>query len=326
MDTQAQHDSGTGSSHESLYQVAQDLQEKINSVLLGKSDIVKLCLTALFAGEHILLEDVPGVGKTLMGKSIAHAISAQFSRIQFTPDLLPSDITGSSTFNAQTNAFVFNKGAIFSNFILADEINRAPPRTQSALLEVMSDNQVSVDGQTYPMPSPFMVVATQNPYEFEGTYSLPESQLDRFLMRLSMGYPDPKFEFDILFNHRDGDPVTKIQPVCNGQRIVQIQSAVKTIAVDDSIAAYIMNVVNGTRQSQRFSVGVSTRGALAWYRAIQAMAFMDRRSYAIPDDAKELATKVLSHRVQLSGVGSNARREEAEAAIISIVNQVPLPS
>lgn len=309
-----------------MYQVAEDLQRQINAVILGKPDIVRLCLAALFAGEHILLEDVPGVGKTMMGKAIAKSINGQFSRIQFTPDLLPSDITGSSTYNVKTNEFVFNQGAIFSNFVLADEINRAPPRTQSALLEVMSDNQVSVDGQTYPMDSPFMVIATQNPYEFEGTYTLPESQLDRFLMRLSMGYPDREFEADILLNHRSGDPVDSIQPVCEGYRVRQIQDAVKAVTVEQSIAGYIMDVVNRTRQSQRFSVGVSTRGALAWYRAVQAMAFLDRRSYAIPDDAKDLATKVLSHRVQLAGTGTNVRREEAEAAIIGVVNKISLPS
>jgi len=326
LDTQAQNSNGTAPTSESLYRIADELQQKVNSVILGKSDIVRLCLAALFAGEHLLLEDVPGVGKTMMGKAIACTISGQFNRIQFTPDLLPSDITGSSTYNAKTNEFVFNKGAIFSNFALADEINRAPPRTQSALLEVMSDTQVSVDGQTYPMDTPFMVIATQNPYEFEGTYTLPESQLDRFLMRLSMGYPDREFESDILLNHRSGDPVSTIQPVCDGQTITQIQAAVKMVAVEESIAGYIMDVVNLTRQSQRFSVGVSTRGALAWYRAIQAVAFLDRRTYAIPDDAKDLATKVLSHRVQLSGSGSSVRREEAEAAIIGVVNQVSLPS
>ncbi len=328
MDTKTKTQNNTGSSaaasFESLYQVADDLQNKINSVILGKQSIVRLCLTALFAGEHLLLEDVPGVGKTMMGKTIAQSINGKFNRIQFTPDLLPSDITGSSTYNVKTNEFIFNKGAIFSNFVLADEINRAPPRTQSALLEVMSDNQVSVDGQTYVMDSPFMVIATQNPYEFEGTYTLPESQLDRFLMRLSMGYPDREFESDILFNHRGGDPVDEIEPVCSGQMIQQIQDAVRNITVEDSIAGYIMDVVNRTRQSQQFSVGVSTRGALAWYRAVQAMAFLEHRSYAIPDDAKELATKVLSHRVQMAG--SNARRAEAEAAIIGEVNKVPLPS
>ena len=309
-----------------LYQASDTLLEEISNVVLGKQEVVKLCLTALFAGEHILLEDVPGVGKTLLGKAIARAVIGNFNRIQFTPDLLPSDITGSSVFNSKSNEFVFNKGPIFSNLVLADEINRAPPRTQSALLEVMSDTQVSADGQTWALALPFMVIATQNPYEFEGTYSLPESQLDRFLMRLSMGYPDRQYESDILTNHRQGDPVDRMEPVCAPDTISNIQAAVRDVKVDPSISTYMMDVVNHTRQSDRFNVGVSTRGALAWYRAVQAIAFLDKRDYAIPDDAKDLATKVLSHRVQLAESGSQARKAEMEAAIISVLTQVPLPS
>ncbi len=309
-----------------LYQITETLHREISSVVLGKQEVVRLCLTALFAGEHILLEDVPGVGKTLMGKAIAQAVVGDFSRIQFTPDLLPSDITGSSIYSSKTNDFVFNKGPIFSNFVLADEINRAPPRTQSALLEVMSDTQVSADGQTWALSPPFMVIATQNPYEFEGTYTLPESQLDRFLMRLSMGYPDRQYETDILTNHRQGDPVERMDPVCSPDTISNIQTAVREVKVDPAIAGWMMDVVNLTRQSDRFNVGVSTRGALAWYRAVQAVAFLDKRDYAIPDDAKDLSTKVLSHRVQLTESGSLARKAEMEAAIISVVNQVPLPS
>lgn len=309
-----------------LYQAAETLLEQISNVVLGKQEVVKLCLTALFAGEHILLEDVPGVGKTLLGKAMARAVVGDFSRIQFTPDLLPSDITGSSVYNSKTNEFVFNKGPIFSNFVLADEINRAPPRTQSALLEVMSDTQVSADGHTWTLPPPFMVIATQNPYEFEGTYALPESQLDRFLMRLSVGYPDRQFEADILTNHRQGDPVDRMAPVCAPGTISNIQTSVREVKVDPSISTYMMDVVNHTRSSDIFNVGVSTRGALAWYRAVQAVAFLDRRDFAIPDDAKDLATKVLSHRVQLSESGSHARKAEMEAALINVINQVPLPS
>lgn len=309
-----------------FYQLADDLLTKISDVVLGKEDVIRLCLVALFAGEHILLEDVPGVGKTLMGKAISRCVHGTFSRIQFTPDLLPSDITGSSVYNTHKAEFVFSQGAIFSNFVLADEINRAPPRTQSALLEVMSDGQVSVDGETMRLVQPFMVIATQNPYEFEGTYTLPESQLDRFLMRLSMGYPDRKYEQDILTNHRRGDPVDGMSPSCSPDKIVEIQNAVRHVRVDESIASYMMDVVNQTRESDRFSVGVSTRGALAWYRAVQALAFLDRRDYALPDDARDLATRVLSHRIQLADGGSNARRSEMEAAVIRIVNQIPLPT
>ena len=309
-----------------LYQSAQELIDRVSGVVLGKKEVAKLCVAALLAGEHVLLEDVPGVGKTLLGKAIAKAVAGSFSRIQFTPDLLPSDITGSSVFNSKTSEFVFNQGPIFNNFVLADEINRAPPRTQSALLEVMSDTQVSADGQTWSLETPFMVIATQNPYEFEGTYVLPDSQLDRFLMRLSMGYPDRSFELDILTNHRQGDPVDQLEPVCSPETISNIHRSVREVKVDASISTYMMDVVNHTRQSDRFNVGVSTRGALAWYRAVQAVAFLDRRNFALPDDAKELATKVLSHRIQLAESGAQARKSEMEAAIISVINQVPLPT
>ena len=309
-----------------LYETSKALVDQISSIVLGKEDVARLCLIALFAGEHVLLEDVPGVGKTLMGKAIARAIDGSFSRIQFTPDLLPSDITGSSIYNSKSNEFQFNKGPIFNNFVLADEINRAPPRTQSALLEVMSDTQVSADGTTWELQPPFMVIATQNPYEFEGTYALPESQLDRFLLRLSMGYPDRQYETDILTNHRQGEPVQRMDSVCSPEAIMDIQVAVRAVKVDPSIATYMMDVIHQTRHSDRFAVGVSTRGALAWYRAVQAVAFMDKRSYAIPDDARELATKVLSHRVQLTDGGSHTPKQEMEAAIISVVNQVPLPT
>ena len=309
-----------------LYLTSKALLDQISSIVLGKEDVARLCLVALFAGEHVLLEDVPGVGKTLMGKAIARAIDGSFSRIQFTPDLLPSDITGSSIYNSKSHEFQFNKGPIFNNFVLADEINRAPPRTQSALLEVMSDTQVSADGTTWELLPPFMVIATQNPYEFEGTYALPESQLDRFLLRLSMGYPDRQYETDILTNHRQGDPVQSMESVCSPEAVMDIQTAVRAVKVDSSIATYMMDVIHQTRNSDRFAVGVSTRGALAWYRAVQAVAFMDKRNYAIPDDARELATKVLSHRVQLSDGGSHTPKQEMEAAIISVTNQVPLPT
>jgi len=308
-----------------LQQAAQKILENVDSVVLGKGDIARLCLVALISGEHVLLEDVPGVGKTLMAKAISRSIDGNFGRIQFTPDLLPSDILGSSVYHSQKASFVFNYGAIFNNFVLADEINRAPPRTQSALLEAMSDNQVSVDGTTYELPSPFMVIATQNPFEFEGTYVLPESQLDRFLMRLSMGYPDRDYESRILTDHRVGEPVDNLKAVCNVDEIVQIRESVRDVRVEDSLVAYMMDVVNSTRESADISVGVSTRGALAWYRAIQAMAFLDGRDYAIPDDAKHLAPFVLAHRIQLRGGFQGARRNESESVISEIIGRHALP-
>jgi MoxR-like ATPase len=308
-----------------LHKSAGQLLDNVAQVVLGKRDVARLCLVALLAGEHVLLEDVPGVGKTLMGKALAKSVDGSFCRVQFTPDLLPSDIVGSSIFNAKHSEFVFNEGPIFSNFVLADEINRAPPRTQSALLEAMSDAQVSVDGQTHPLAKPFMVIATQNPFEFEGTYVLPESQLDRFLVRISMGYPSREFETEIFNNHRNGEPVDVLESVCDWRRVLEIQSAVREVSVDDSIAQYMLDVVHATRDSTDLSFGVSTRGALSWYRAVQSLAFIDRRDYAIPDDAKGLAISVLSHRVQQRGGIQGGQREDVEAIIREIVGRIALP-
>lgn len=309
-----------------LHQSAQTLLDNIAGVVLGKKDVARLCLVALLAEEHVLLEDVPGVGKTLMGKAISRSVDGSFSRIQFTPDLLPSDILGSSVYNSSTSEFVFNRGPIFCNFVLADEINRAPPRTQSALLEVMSDAQVSVDGTSHTLAQPFMVIATQNPFEFEGTYVLPESQLDRFLIRTSMGYPDREFEADIFSSHRKGQPVDVLEPVCDWKRVLEMQSVVRDVKVEDSIAKYMLDIVEGTRTTNDLAVGVSTRGALQWYRAVQASAFLDSRDYAIPDDAKQLAVPVLSHRVVLKGGLHGSHREDVEAVISEITSKVSMPT
>jgi MoxR-like ATPase len=309
-----------------LYRDVNVLLDNIVQVVLGKRDVARLCLIALLADEHVLLEDVPGVGKTLMGKALSKSVNGQFRRIQFTPDLLPSDIVGSSIYNTQQAEFVFNKGPIFANFVLADEINRAPPRTQSALLEAMSDAQVSVDGTTYQLQQPFMVIATQNPLEFEGTYVLPESQLDRFLLRVSMGYPDRKYETEIFKNHRAGEPVETLQSVCEANRIVDMQNAVREVAVDESISAYLLDIAHATRDSPELTVGVSTRAALSWYRAIQAAAFLDGRNFAIPDDAKSLAVSVLSHRVQMPGGVQGSQRSDVESIIQEIVGRFEMPS
>ena len=312
---------------------AEDLQGRIErlltnieKVVLGKRNVAIDCLIALLSGEHILLEDVPGVGKTLMAKAIARSVDGDFRRIQFTPDLLPSDIVGNSIFNSSTRNFEFNAGPVFSNFVLADEINRAPPRTQSALLEAMSDNQVSVDGTTYPLPMPFMVIATQNPFEFEGTYLLPESQMDRFLFRISMGYPDRDFEQQILNDHRSGEPVEHLKPVCSTNELNEIKSAVKSVQVDESIGSYIMDIVQETRNASTLNVGSSTRGALLWYRAVQAKAFIENRTFAVPDDAKQLAVKVLAHRVKPKGAMGALNRTEMESIINEIVSSVSTPS
>ncbi len=310
---------------EQAYQTIATLIDNIEEVVLGKRDVAQLCVVALLAGEHVLLEDVPGVGKTLMGKALARSVEGSFRRIQFTPDLLPSDIVGSSIFNTNRNQFEFIAGPIFSNFVLADEINRAPPRTQSALLEAMSDGQVSVDGTTHPLPQPFVVIATQNPFEFEGTYVLPESQMDRFLVRISMGYPDRKYEQEILTSHRVGEPVDGLRSVCNSDEIQEIQRAVREVEVERSVSDYMLDVVHATRESPQLSIGVSTRGALLWYRATQAKAFIDRRNFAVPDDAKNLALAVLSHRVQMPGIMHGAQRDELESIIREIISNVPSP-
>jgi MoxR-like ATPase len=299
--------------------------DNISSVVLGKKDVARLCVIALLAGEHILLEDVPGVGKTLMGKALARSVAGEFRRIQFTPDLLPSDIIGSSVYKSATGEFEFRPGPIFSNFVLADEINRAPPRTQSALLEAMSDRQASVDGETFPLKPPFMVIATQNPFEFEGTYVLPESQLDRFLLRISMGYPNREFEQEILSSHRVGEPVETLESVCTTEEVFEIQQSVRNVRVDESISEYILDIVHATRATDELAVGVSTRGALLWYRATQAAAFVDGRSYAVPDDARSLAIAVCAHRVQTRSFLQGNQRDELEAIIRRLVAGVTVP-
>ena len=303
----------------------EQLQSNICRVVLGKQDVVRLGIVALLAGEHVLLEDVPGVGKTLVGKAMARSLSGQFRRIQFTPDLLPADITGSSLYNAQTREFTFSPGPIFANVVLADEINRATPRTQSALLEAMSERQVSADGQTYPLPQPFMVIATQNPIEFEGTYPLPESQLDRFLLRISVGYPQRQHELEVLNSHREGEPVDGLEPALSCEQIVSLQVAVRQVAVEDSISGYLLDIAETTRSCDELHVGTSVRGSLALYRAAQAAALVDGRQYVVPDDVKRLAVPVLSHRVITKGYLHGGQREAVEALIERLVDEVPVP-
>jgi MoxR-like ATPase len=308
-----------------LASLVQKLEANINRVVLGKADVVRQCLVALLAGEHLLLEDVPGVGKTLVGKALAKSVSGEFCRLQFTPDLLPSDIVGSSIFNTKTSEFSYNRGPIFANIVLADEINRAPPRTQSALLEAMSDCQVSVDGQTYGLPRPFMVIATQNPFEFEGTYPLPESQLDRFLLRISMGYPGRDDERQVLRSHRQGEPVQGLEAVVHVEHVLSLQAAVREVVVEDSLYDYVLDLVEATRRSSELHVGVSTRGALSLYRAAQAAALIDGRRFVTPDDVKKLAVPVFSHRVITKGFLHGGQRDVVEAIIGRIIDSVRTP-
>ena len=301
------------------------LENNICQVVLGKPEVVRMCLVALLSGEHVLLEDVPGVGKTLVAKALAKSVSGQFCRLQFTPDLLPSDILGSSVYDAKESRFVFHRGPIFANIVLADEVNRAPPRTQSALLEAMSEGQVSVDGQTLKLPSPFLVIATQNPYEFEGTYALPESQLDRFLVRLSVGYPAVADERLVLSSHRLKEPVQDLQPAVSGEQILQLQQAVRQVRFDDSLGNYLLDIVHLTRQCDDLRVGVSTRGALSLYRAAQSLALIEGRTFVIPEDIKRLTLPVLAHRVLLKGLARTSQRDAAEGIIRRLTDQVAVP-
>lgn len=309
-----------------LTSLVAELETSISRVVLGKSEVVRKCLITLLAGEHLLLEDVPGVGKTLVGKALARSLDGEFCRLQFTPDLLPSDIVGSNVFNNKTHEFVFHRGPIFANIVIADEINRTSPRTQSALLEAMSDNQVSVDGVTHDLPTPFMVIATQNPFEFEGTYPLPESQLDRFLMRISMGYPDRAAERQILETHRRGEPVGELTPVLHCEQIKQLQDAVREINMNDSVHEYLLDIIEATRDTDDLQVGASTRAAISLYRAAQSLAMIEGRDFVVPDDVKQLAVSVLAHRVIPKGYLHAGQREAVETIVSRIVDEVAVPT
>lgn len=301
------------------------LSEQLNTVVVGKPEPIRMALVALLAEGHVLIEDVPGVGKTLLARAIAVSIDSPFRRIQFTPDLLPSDILGSSVYSSGTGEFLFKPGPIFANVILADEINRTTPRTQSALLEAMSDGQVSVEGTTHILPKPFFVLATQNPFEFEGTYVLPESQLDRFMLRIKMGYPARSEERRILTMHRQGAPVETLNPVISGEEIVRLQQAVRAVKVEDSVADYLLEMVRATRGHEDLRVGVSTRGALTLYRAAQALAFLNRREFVVPDDLKALVGPVLAHRIVGKSFLQAGEFAAAEAILRDIVDRLEVP-
>jgi MoxR-like ATPase len=257
---------------------------------------------------------------------LARSIEGRFTRVQFTPDLLPSDIVGSSLYRSDRQSFEFSPGPVFANVVLGDEINRAPPRTQSALLEAMSESQVSVDGETHPLPQPFLVVATQNPFEFEGTYLLPESQLDRFLLRVSMGYPTREIERNVLRSHREGEPVNQLQPVVTLAEVTAAQQATRQVRVDAELVEYLLDVVHATRESDAFYVGVSTRGALSFYRACQARALITGRQFVIPDDIKQLAVPVLAHRILPKGMFQGADRQRVEKLISELVEGIAAPA
>jgi MoxR-like ATPase len=309
-----------------LLALSNRLIENIGVVVLGKPEVIRLAIVALLAEGHVLIEDVPGVGKTLLARAIAASIDCSFRRIQFTPDLLPSDVLGSSIYHAPSGEFVFKPGPLFANVILADEINRTTPRTQSALLEAMSDRQASIEGQTYPLPPPFIVLATQNPYEFEGTYVLPESQLDRFMLRLRMGYPIRSEERKLFASHRNGEPVESLPPVLTAKEVLHLQHGVRKVQVDDAISEYLLDIVHATRRSEDLHVGVSTRGALTLYRAAQSLALVSGRMYVVTDDIKQLVVPVLAHRVVGKSFLQAGEFGAAEAIIRDIVDRIRVPT
>ncbi|HZS48812.1 MAG TPA: MoxR family ATPase [Blastocatellia bacterium] len=303
------------------------LQTAINSVVRGKSEVVKLATVGLVANGHLLLEDVPGVGKTTLAQSLARSFNCSFQRIQFTSDLLPSDIVGLTVYNSQLGEFDFKPGPIFANVVLADEINRTTPKTQSSLLEAMSEGRATIENRTYNLPRPFMVLATQNPIEHHGTYPLPESQLDRFMMRIRIGYPDMEEEKEILRDQALYNPIDRIEPVLSGEDILFIQQEVRRVAVEESLLNYLMTIVKATRESEFLELGVSPRGSLQLYRAAQALAFIEDRDYCIPDDIKRLVIPVFAHRIAVSArYSSNLRRsEEAETILHEVLKTIEVP-
>jgi MoxR-like ATPase len=301
------------------------LEANIGTALLGKPDVIRMAVVALLAEGHLLIEDAPGVGKTSLAKAIAHSLNCEFTRLQCTPDLLPSDILGTSVFLPNRGEFEFRKGPIFTHVLLADEINRTTPRTQSALLEAMMERQVTVDGKTHALSKPFFVLATQNPFEFEGTYPLPENQLDRFMMCIDIGYPERSVELDVLSNHRDGEPVDRLKPVLTGDELNRHQQQARDVRVEETISEYILDVISATRRHEELSLGVSTRGAITLYRAVQALAYAEHREFAVPDDVKRMAIPVLAHRVVCRGMIREGQRERARAVIRQILDTTRVP-
>ncbi len=304
--------------------LVEELIENVEKVIIGKLEAVKLVVIGLLCKGHVLIEDVPGTGKTMLAKSLAKSIGGSFNRIQFTPDMLPTDVTGVSIYNQKTMEFEFRPGPIMAQIVLTDEINRATPKTQAALLEAMEEHQITVDGITHPLPEPFLVLATQNPIEYEGTFPLPEAQLDRFLLRIDIGYPAPHYEIEMMARQRVEHPIERLGQVISMQDLLRAQSAIREVTVSQEIQQYIVNLVNATRNHGEIYLGASPRGSLGLYRTAQARAAILGRSYALPDDVKSMAISVLEHRMIL-GSAARIRDVSARAIIEEILHNVPVP-
>jgi MoxR-like ATPase len=312
---------------EEMLEVAQraaQIASAIGSVILGKEEIIRACVVALLAGGHVIVEDFPGVGKTLLAKSLARSIDCKFARVQFTPDLLPGDVTGVTIFNQKSGEFEFRPGPIFANIVLADEINRASPKTQSSLLECMEESQATIDNFTHPIEPPFMVIATQNPIEYEGTYPLPEAQLDRFMMRLSLGYPSPEAEESIIHEQTSHNPLAELRPVLNGSEVLAMTQAVTRVRVAPALRSYVVDLLTATREQREIYLGASPRAGIALTRASKALALLRGRDFVVPKDIKDLAVRVLAHRLMLAP-DAKVHGVSAETIVARLLETVPVP-
>lgn len=308
----------------SIQELSQQLIENVERVIVGKTETIRLTLVGLLCQGHILIEDVPGTGKTMLAKSIARSIGCSFNRIQFTPDMLPSDVTGVSIFNQKTHEFEFRPGPVMAQIVLTDEINRATPKTQAALLEAMEERQITVDGQTYPLPEPFLVLATQNPIEYEGTFPLPEAQMDRFLLRINIGYPENRDEIRMLEGQQIRHPIEDLEQVVSVEDLLEAQRAVRHVTISEDIKRYIVDLVDATRSHPEVYLGASPRGSIALFRTSQAIAAIEGREFVLPDDVKRMAVPALAHRLI---VGSAARIREVDAREIvqELLERLPVP-